>query len=94
MKDPYAVVKTVRVTEKGTAQTESLNQYQVVVDKHANKVDVKRAVEQLFKVKVLRVNTMHVRGKARRNTERFANERGVATITVGTLYDAKAHFGR
>ena len=35
-----------------------------------------------------------VRGKARRNTERFANERGLATITVDTLYDAKAHFGR
>jgi light-independent protochlorophyllide reductase subunit B len=33
-----------------------------------------------------------VRGKARRNTERFARERGVATITVETLYDAKAHF--
>ena len=66
MKDPYTVVKTVRVTEKGTAQIEKLNQYQVVVDKHANKVDVKRAVEQLFKVKVIRVNTMRVRGKARR----------------------------
>jgi light-independent protochlorophyllide reductase subunit B len=35
-----------------------------------------------------------VRGKARRNTERFESERGVATITVETLYDAKAHFGR
>ncbi len=35
-----------------------------------------------------------VRGKARRNTERFAGERGVATITIETLYDAKAHFGR
>jgi light-independent protochlorophyllide reductase subunit B len=35
-----------------------------------------------------------VRGKARRNTERFAHERGLATITVETLYDAKAHFGR
>ena len=35
-----------------------------------------------------------VRGKARRNTERFAQERGVATITLETLYDAKAHFGR
>jgi len=33
-----------------------------------------------------------VRGKARRNTERFARERGVVTITVETLYDAKAHF--
>ena len=35
-----------------------------------------------------------VRGKARRNTERFANERGMSTITVETLYDAKAHFAR
>jgi len=35
-----------------------------------------------------------VRGKARRNTERFAQERGLITITVETLYDAKAHFGR
>jgi light-independent protochlorophyllide reductase subunit B len=35
-----------------------------------------------------------VRGKARRNTERFALEHGVATITVEALYDAKAHFSR
>ena len=35
-----------------------------------------------------------VRGKARRNTERFAAEQGLATITVDTLYDAKAHFSR
>ena len=35
-----------------------------------------------------------VRGKARRNTERFAADRGLATITVDTLYDAKAHFNR
>jgi light-independent protochlorophyllide reductase subunit B len=35
-----------------------------------------------------------VRGKARRNTERFAAERAVDLITVETLYDAKAHFSR
>jgi light-independent protochlorophyllide reductase subunit B len=35
-----------------------------------------------------------VRGKARRNTERFASERGLSRITLETLYDAKAHFGR
>ena len=35
-----------------------------------------------------------VRGKARRNTERYAVERSVALITVETLYDAKAHFSR
>jgi light-independent protochlorophyllide reductase subunit B len=35
-----------------------------------------------------------VRGKARRNTERYAQEHGVTRITVETLYEAKAHFGR
>ena len=35
-----------------------------------------------------------VRGKARRNTERFANENGLTTITIETLYDAKAHYAR
>jgi len=35
-----------------------------------------------------------VRGKARRNTERFATDHGLATITLETLYDAKAHFSR
>ena len=35
-----------------------------------------------------------VRGKARRNTERFAADRGIGVITLETLYDAKAHFAR
>ncbi|MCE2859479.1 MAG: ferredoxin:protochlorophyllide reductase (ATP-dependent) subunit B [Oxalobacteraceae bacterium] len=35
-----------------------------------------------------------VRGKARRNTERYAKDHGVPTITLDTLYDAKAHYGR
>jgi light-independent protochlorophyllide reductase subunit B len=35
-----------------------------------------------------------VRGKARRNTESFAQTQGLAQITIETLYDAKAHFGR
>jgi large subunit ribosomal protein L23 len=88
MKDPYTVVKTVRVTEKATAQAEKLNQYQVVVDKHANKVDVKRAVEQLFKVKVMRVNTLRVRGKARRErTVQFGRtpswKKAVVTLKEG-----------
>jgi light-independent protochlorophyllide reductase subunit B len=44
--------------------------------------------------KELRKIPFFVRGKARNNTERFARERGLARITVGTLYDAKAHYGR
>jgi light-independent protochlorophyllide reductase subunit B len=35
-----------------------------------------------------------VRGKARRNTERYAAERGLVTISVDTLYEAKAHYAR
>jgi light-independent protochlorophyllide reductase subunit B len=42
----------------------------------------------------LRKIPFFVRGKARRNTERFAQERAVALITVETLYDAKAHYNR
>jgi light-independent protochlorophyllide reductase subunit B len=45
-------------------------------------------------IKELQKIPFFVRGKARRNTERYAAERGMATITVETLYDAKAHFGR
>ena len=44
--------------------------------------------------KELRKIPFFVRGKARRNTENFAAERGVNPITIETLYDAKAHFGR
>lgn len=44
--------------------------------------------------KELRKVPFFVRGKARRNTERFALERGIELITVEALYDAKAHFGR
>jgi large subunit ribosomal protein L23 len=88
MKDPYQVVKTVRVTEKGTAQTASLNRYQVVVEKHANKLDIKHAVEKLFKVKVTRVNTLHVRGKARRErTLQFGRtpawKKAIVTLQAG-----------
>jgi light-independent protochlorophyllide reductase subunit B len=44
--------------------------------------------------KELRKIPFFVRGKARRNTEKFAQEQGVPVITIETLYDAKAHFSR
>jgi large subunit ribosomal protein L23 len=62
----YDIIKTVRLTEKGTLQGEKFNQYTVVADRRANKVEIRNAVQDLFKVKVLRVNTLKVRGKARR----------------------------
>ena len=62
----FDIIKTVRLTEKGTRQSEKLNQYTVVADRRANKIQIRQAVQELFKVKVLRVNTMSVHGKARR----------------------------
>ena len=62
----FDIIKTVRVTEKGTRQSEKLNQYTVVADPRANKQEIRRAVQELFKVKVARVNTLNVRGKPRR----------------------------
>ncbi len=44
--------------------------------------------------KELRKIPFFVRGKARRNTERFAEEQGIAVISLETLYDAKAHYAR
>jgi large subunit ribosomal protein L23 len=62
----FEVVKTVRLTEKGTRQGEKYNQYTIVADPRANKTEIRRAVQELFKVKVVRVNTLNVRGKSRR----------------------------
>jgi large subunit ribosomal protein L23 len=62
----FEIIKTARLTEKGTRQGEKLNQYTVVADPRANKQQIKQAVQDLFKVKVVRVNTLNVRGKARR----------------------------
>ena len=62
----FDVIKTVRLTEKGTRQGELFNQYTVVADRRANKIQIRKAVQELFNVTVLAVNTVNVRGKARR----------------------------
>jgi large subunit ribosomal protein L23 len=62
----FEIIKTVRLTEKGTRQAESYNQYTVVADPRANKTQIRQAVQELFKVKVTKVNTLNVTGKYRR----------------------------
>lgn len=62
----YDVVKTVRLTEKGTTLSAKFNRYTVVADRRASKVQIRQAVEQLFNVTVVKVNTQSVRGKLRR----------------------------
>ncbi len=53
------------ITEKMTAKGESLNQYGFIVDKKANKVQIKKEVEDLYNVQVVSVNTMNYSGKAK-----------------------------
>lgn len=62
----FEIIKTMRVTEKGTRQSEKYNQYTVVADRRASKGEIRQAVQELFKVKVTKVNTLNVHGKARR----------------------------
>ncbi|MBM3876191.1 MAG: 50S ribosomal protein L23 [Verrucomicrobia bacterium] len=69
---PYDIVKTVRVTEKGTRQADLYNQYTLVVDPRATKPEIKAAVQFLFQVHVVAVRTMHVRGKLRRQGRKDA----------------------
>lgn len=62
----FEIIKTVRLTEKGTTQSEKFNQYTVVADRRANKTQIRQAVQELFNVKVIGVSTMNVHGKYRR----------------------------
>jgi large subunit ribosomal protein L23 len=63
---PFEIIKSARLTEKGSIQSERSNQYTVVADRRANKTQIRHAVEELFKVNVVGIQTLNVRGKARR----------------------------
>ena len=64
--DIYQVIKAPHITEKANLQKGEINQVSFKVHKLANKIEIKQAVETLFKTKVLDVSTMNVRGKKRR----------------------------
>ena len=66
MKDARSIVRKVLITEKGTALRETRNQYFFEVARGANKIEIKRAIEDIFKVKVDNVRTMQLRGKVKR----------------------------
>ena len=61
----YQTIVTPAITEKGTSLQEK-GKYIFRVHKDANKIDIKKAVQDIFKVKVKNVNTMNVRGKMKR----------------------------
>ena len=66
MKSSSELIKQIILTEKGTYLTESENKYQFRVSMNANKIEIKRAIEELFSVRVTAVNTMRRKGKKKR----------------------------
>lgn len=65
MMDFYQIIKRPLITEKATKQKEQVNQLTFEVDRHANKILVRNAIENIFKVKVLSVTVINVKGKKR-----------------------------
>ena len=85
MKDPYQIIQTILVTEKGTELSEALNKYTLRVAKSANKIDIRQAVETLFNVKVSSVNVMNRLGKSKRLRSAKAGKRSDWKKAVVTL---------
>lgn len=83
------------ITEKYTAEAEKFNRYGFVVDKRANKLEIKSAVEQMYGVSVVKVNTQQYVGKVKmRNTTRglaigrvSRNKKAVVTLKEGDKID-------
>lgn len=91
MKDLLHVITSPLITEKGTLVNEQGNQFVFRVRPEANKVEIRRAVEKLFKVKVEKVRTMNYLGKNRR-VGRWAGQRpawkkAYVTLVAGQRID-------
>ena len=66
MKDPRDVVFEPVVSEKSYDLIQDLNTYTFIVDKRSNKTEIKQAVQKIFEVNVVSVNTMNRKGKRKR----------------------------
>lgn len=66
MKHYSEIIRSPLITEKGTLVNEQANQVLFKVTRDANKVEIQRAVEQFFNVKVVKVRTVNLLGKTRR----------------------------
>lgn len=92
MKHPEAIVQKILLTEKGARLSEKENKYTFRVHPDANKIEIKQAVERLFKVKVTGVNTVSRQGKAKRNRRmmpgfRADSKRAIVTLKAGDKID-------
>lgn len=66
MRNPHDIIKRPIFTEKATYMKETENKLLVEVDRKANKIEIKKAFEEIFNVKVDKVATINVSGKKKR----------------------------
>ena len=80
---PQEIVIRPIITEKSMIGN-AIKKYTFEVDKRATKVDIRRAVESLFDVEVIKVNTLHVRGQLRRQgrTQGYTKSWKKAVVTL------------
>jgi len=91
MKHTNSIIKSVQTTEKGT-QLSTLNKYLIIVDRNANKIEIKKAVASLFNVTVVAVNTQRYKGvektlRNRRVVKTPEWKRAVVTLKAGDRID-------
>lgn len=89
-----SVIVRPLITEKANGLTESLARYSFVVNKKANKIQIKNAVEATYGVTVEAVNTMRYAGKLKRNRKTWqmdgrtaAYKKAVVTVKAGDVID-------
>ncbi len=91
MKNLYTIIKKPLFTEKGTALKESQNKILVEVARDANKVEIKKSIEEIFKVKVEKVATINMQGKWKRQGrslgKRPDKKKAVITLKKGEKLD-------
>ncbi len=63
MKEAFDIIKNPLMTEKAVRLMERENKLIFVVDKKAKKPEIKKALEEIFKIKILKVNTLILKGK-------------------------------
>jgi large subunit ribosomal protein L23 len=87
----YDVVKRPVVTEKTSIQKEDANQITFEVDRRANRVQIRKAVESIFGVQVTRVRTMQVKGKVKQRGRIVGKRRdwkkAIVTLIPGERID-------
>ena len=79
----YDIIKRPIITEQSMAETEA-KKYTFEVAKDANKIEIAKAVEEIFGVKVAKVNTLNMQGKAKRTGRFPAGRRTASSTSSGT----------